>query len=81
MAAPSNIVTRFDCDNMLLDHDHVVAELRNHLEEEFGPRNRDRYFEIFQALHKQDTLSRRGSLLALVECDLSTLLGKSGSKS
>lgn len=49
MAAPSHIVSFFDCDNTLRDHD-VVADLRNHLEQEFGPRNRDRYFEIFAAL-------------------------------
>jgi FMN phosphatase YigB (HAD superfamily) len=53
MRAPSDIVTLFDCDNTLLDHDHVVADLRNHLEQEFGPRNRDRYFEIFEALRKE----------------------------
>ena len=53
MRAPSDIVTLFDCDNTLLDHDHVVADLRHHLEQEFGPRNRDRYFEIFEALRKE----------------------------
>ena len=53
MAVPSQIVTLFDCDNTLLDHDHVVADLRNHLEHEFGPRNRDRYFEIFEELRKE----------------------------
>jgi hypothetical protein len=53
MGGPSHIVTLFDCDNTLLDHDHVVADLRNHLEQEFGPRNRDRYFEIFETLRKE----------------------------
>ena len=53
MAAPSLIVTLFDCDNTLLDHDHVVADLREHLEREFGSRNRDRYFEIFEELRKE----------------------------
>jgi FMN phosphatase YigB (HAD superfamily) len=53
MAAPFDIVTLFDCDNTLLDDDHVVADLRNHLEQEFGPRNRDRYFEIFEELRKE----------------------------
>ena len=52
-AAPFDIVTLFDCDNTLLDHDHVVADLRHHLEQEFGPRNRDRYFEIFEALREE----------------------------
>lgn len=53
MAALSHIVTLFDCDNTLLDHDHVIEDLRNHLEQEFGPRNRDRYFEIFEALREE----------------------------
>lgn len=53
METPADIVTLFDCDNTLLDHDHVVADLRNHLEQEFGPRNRDRYFEIFEVLRKE----------------------------
>ena len=53
MAAPFDIVTLFDCDNTLLDHDRVVADLRNHLEQEFGPQNKDRYFEIFEALRKE----------------------------
>ena len=53
MATPSHLVTLFDCDNTLLDHDHVVKDLRNHLEQEFGPQERDRYFEIFEALRKE----------------------------
>ena len=53
MEAPSDIVTLFDCDNTLLDNDHVVADLRAHLEREFGAENRDRYFEIFEALRKE----------------------------
>ena len=53
MEASAEIVTLFDCDNTLLDNDRVVADLRNHLEAEFGPQNRDRYFEIFEALRKE----------------------------
>ena len=53
MEAPADIVTLFDCDNTLLDNDHVVADLREHLEREFGSRNRDRYFEIFEALRQE----------------------------
>ena len=53
MEAPSDIVTLFDCDNTLLDNDQVVADLRDHLEREFGVGNRDRYFEIFEALRKE----------------------------
>lgn len=43
----------FDCDNTLLDNDRVVVDLRTHLEIEFGARNRDRYFEIFEALRNE----------------------------
>src|SRR4026209_617601 len=53
MRPPSDIVTLFDCDNTLLDNDHVVSDLREHLEREFGSRNRDRYFEIFEALRQE----------------------------
>jgi len=53
METPADIVTLFDCDNTLLDNDQVVADLRQHLEREFGSRNRDRYFEIFEALRKE----------------------------
>jgi len=53
MEAPTDIVTLFDCDNTLLDNDQVVADLRDHLEREFGAVNRDRYFEIFEALRKE----------------------------
>jgi hypothetical protein len=53
MGVPADIVTLFDCDNTLLDNDRVVADLRNHLEAEFGSQNRDRYFEIFEALRKE----------------------------
>jgi FMN phosphatase YigB (HAD superfamily) len=53
MKAPDDIVILFDCDNTLLDNDRVVADLRNHLAREFGPQNRDRYWEIFEALRAE----------------------------
>ena len=53
MGVPADVVTLFDCDNTLLDNDRVVADLRNHLETDFGSQNRDRYFEIFEALRKE----------------------------
>lgn len=53
MKAPEDIIFLFDCDNTLLDNDSVVVDLRVHLEREFGPENRDRYFEIFEALRKE----------------------------
>ncbi len=53
MKAPEDVVFLFDCDSMLLDNDSVVVDLRVHLESEFGQENRDRYFEIFEALRKE----------------------------
>jgi FMN phosphatase YigB (HAD superfamily) len=53
MKAPEDIVFLFDCDNTLLDNDSVVVDLRVHLESEFGAKNRDRYFEIFEALREE----------------------------
>jgi FMN phosphatase YigB (HAD superfamily) len=53
MKTPDDVVFLFDCDNTLLDNDRVVADLRNHLEREFGPRNRDRYWKIFEALRTE----------------------------
>ena len=45
-----DIVFLLDVDNTLLDNDRVQADLREHLEREFGAENRDRYWEIFEAL-------------------------------
>lgn len=53
MKAPEDVVFLFDCDNTLLDNDSVVVDLRMHLKSEFGEKNRDRYFEIFEALRKE----------------------------
>ena len=53
MQAPDDIVFLLDCDNTLLDNDRVQADLRAHLEHEFGARNRDRYWEILEALREE----------------------------
>jgi FMN phosphatase YigB (HAD superfamily) len=42
-----------DCDNTLLDNDRVQADLRAHLEREFGAENRDRYWKILEALREE----------------------------
>lgn len=49
----AEVVFLFDCDNTLLDNDRVQADLRTHLEQEFGPRNRDRYWQIFEELRAE----------------------------
>jgi FMN phosphatase YigB (HAD superfamily) len=53
MNAPGDVVFLLDCDNTLLDNDRVIDDLRAHLASEFGPENRDRYWEIFEALRAE----------------------------
>jgi len=53
MSAPDEIVFLFDCDNTLLDNDRVQEDLRTHLEREFGPENRDRYWKILETLRAE----------------------------
>ena len=48
-----DVVFLLDCDNTLLDNDRVQADLRDHLAEEFGPGQRDRYWAIFEALREE----------------------------
>jgi FMN phosphatase YigB (HAD superfamily) len=49
----NNTVFLFDVDNTLLDNDRVEQDLRRHLESEFGPEIRDRYFAIFEELRAE----------------------------
>lgn len=49
---PHDVVFLFDCDNTLLDNDHVLADLRAHMIREFGAQNSARYWEIFEDLRK-----------------------------
>lgn len=53
MNALGEVVFLLDCDNTLLDNDRVIDDLRAHLANEFGPENRDRYWEIFEALRAE----------------------------
>jgi hypothetical protein len=46
----TDIAFLVDCDNTLLDNDRVQADLRDHLEREFGVESRDRYWAIFEEL-------------------------------
>jgi FMN phosphatase YigB (HAD superfamily) len=47
------LVFLVDVDNTLLDNDHVQADLRRHLEREFGAACRDRYWAILDALFEE----------------------------
>jgi FMN phosphatase YigB (HAD superfamily) len=44
------IVFLIDVDNTLLDNDEIQNDLRHHLEREFGPASRDRYWTILEQL-------------------------------
>ncbi|AIE84834.1 HAD family hydrolase [Fimbriimonas ginsengisoli] len=44
----SSVVTLFDVDNTLLDHDRVVRDVKRHLAETFGTEREERYWEIFE---------------------------------
>jgi FMN phosphatase YigB (HAD superfamily) len=44
------VVFLLDVDNTLLDNDCVEADLKDHLQREFGAESRDRYWAIFEEL-------------------------------
>jgi FMN phosphatase YigB (HAD superfamily) len=50
VSRPSPVVFLLDVDNTLVDNDGVQADLRAHLETEFGASCRDRYWTILQQL-------------------------------
>ena len=51
--APNSVVFLLDVDNTLLDNDYIEADLKNHLEREFGSQCRQRYWEIFEELRSE----------------------------
>jgi FMN phosphatase YigB (HAD superfamily) len=53
MTSRQDVVLLFDVDNTLLDNDRVEADLRHHLEKEFGVESRERYFTIFEKLRSE----------------------------
>jgi hypothetical protein len=57
------VVFLVDVDNTLLDNDRIQADLKRHLEREFGPACRDRYWAILEQLF--DELGYRDYLGAL----------------
>ena len=50
MVTPNPTVFLVDVDNTLLDNDRIQADLRRHLEREFGAACRDRYWAILEQL-------------------------------
>ena len=43
----------FDVDNTLLYNDHVIEDLRNHLQREVGPERSGHYWKIFERLRSE----------------------------
>ena len=52
-AAGADVVFLLDVDNTLLDNDRIVADLRRHLEDEFGAASAQRYWTIFEQLRAE----------------------------
>ena len=53
MTAANEAVFLLDVDNTLLDNDSIVADLGDHLADEFGEESRNRYWTIFEALRAE----------------------------
>ena len=53
MTPHNDVVFLFDVDNTLLDNDHIIDDLKRHIEQQFGAQTRDRYFAIFEALRAE----------------------------
>ena len=52
MTTAADLVFLLDVDNTLLDNDEIVADLRQHLEHEFGSDSANRYWAIFEDLRR-----------------------------
>lgn len=53
MTARHDVVFLLDVDNTLLDNDQIVADLRQHLEHQFGLVSANRYWAIFEDLRRE----------------------------
>jgi FMN phosphatase YigB (HAD superfamily) len=53
MTTSRKIVFLFDVDNTLLENDRIEKDLRLHIDREFGPETRERYFAIFEELRTE----------------------------
>ena len=49
----TDLVFLLDVDNTLLDNDRIIADLRQHLEREFGVASSDHYWAVFEALRSE----------------------------
>lgn len=53
MGSTADIVFLLDCDNTLLDNDRVQDDLGAHFARILGSANRDRYWDLFEALRSE----------------------------
>jgi FMN phosphatase YigB (HAD superfamily) len=53
MTPPDPLVFLVDVDDTLLNNDHVQGDLQRHIEREFGPACRDRFWQIQEELFKE----------------------------
>lgn len=53
VADRAEVVFLVDVDNTLLDNDRVTSDLRRFLEREVGPRQMQRYWELFEELRRE----------------------------
>jgi FMN phosphatase YigB (HAD superfamily) len=52
-AGVAEVVFLLDVDNTLLDNDRVIADLRRHLEQQFGSASAERYWSHFEQLRDE----------------------------
>ncbi len=53
MTTPQDTVFLLDVDNTLLDNDRIIADLRAHLDREFGAASASHYWKHFEALRTE----------------------------
>ena len=51
--AGADVVFLLDVDNTLLDNDRIIADLRGHLELQFGVASAERYWVVFEQLRQE----------------------------
>jgi hypothetical protein len=47
------MVTNKEVNNILLNNDRIIEDLKGHLEQVFGVETRDRYFALFEKLRSE----------------------------
>lgn len=70
MTASQDVVFLLDVDNTLLDNDRIVADLRQHLEREFGACSASHYWTIFEHLRSELGYADYLGALQRYRCDV-----------